>query len=439
MDILAKARHIHFVGIGGIGISAIARMMLAEGRTVTGSDTHASHVTDELNKLGAIITFDQSTTTIPSDTELIIYTAAIPVADVPFFEAMKAGNVPSLSYPEALREVTKEKFTIAVAGTHGKTTTTAMIAKVMIDAGLDPTVIVGSLMINNPSTGSGQGSNFIAGKSKYFVIEADEYRRAFLNYWPNILAITNIGVDHLDYYKDFEEIKNTFAEFASHVPADGVVVVPARDMNLAPVLETSKGKVVDWELMPPPAKLLLPGRHNMANAQVALAVAEVLGIAREAAEASLANFQGTWRRFEYKGETKEGSAVYDDYAHNPDKVRAALQGTREKYPDHKIIAVFQPHLYSRTKQLLVQFAEAFKDADEVFLVPIYAAREASDPTISAEILAEELRKRHERVFVFPDFAAVETYLHTILTPECVVMIMGAGSITELASKLVVEK
>ena len=429
MNTLQTAKHIHFVGVGGIGISAIARMMLAEGRWVSGSDMHASKITDELVGLGAKITIDQNIQTIPQETDIIIYSAAIPIADAPFFEAMQVLAMPSLSYPEALSEVTKEKFTIAIAGTHGKTTTTAMIAKIMCDAGLDPTVVVGSLLTD-------QKSNFIAGKSKYFVIEADEYRRAFLNYWPNILAITNIGVDHLDYYKDFEEIKETFAELATHVPTDGFLVIPSRDLNLAPVLKKSKAKNVDWSLIPPPARLSLSGRHNMENAQVALAVAEVLGIPRESAEASLANFQGTWRRFEYKGETKEGSPVYDDYAHNPDKVRAALQGAREKFPDRKLIAVFQPHLYSRTKQLLAQFAESFTDADEVYLVPIYAAREPDDPTISAEILAEALRKHHERVFVFPDFVSVETYLHTTLTPECVVIVMGAGSVTELAATLV---
>lgn len=426
---IKNARVIHFFGIGGIGISAIARMMVAEGRKVTGSDLRLSKLTEELAKLGVKITNDQDIATIPKDTEVIIYSAAIPVNDPAFFQAIKSLPVPSMSYPEALAEISREKFTIAVAGTHGKTTTTAMIAKIMVDSGLDPTVIVGSILLDH-------GSNFIAGKSKYLVLEADEYQRAFLHYTPTILAITNIGVDHLDCYKDFDDIKHTFADLGRKVPAEGKLVIPARNLNFAQVLEAAQAEVLDWSLVPPPTRLLVPGRHNMENAQVALAVAEAVGIPREQAEESLAGFQGTWRRFEYKGETKEGSAVYDDYAHNPDKVAAALQGAREKFPDKKIIAVFQPHLYSRTKALLTQFAQSFAHADEVFLVPIYAAREAADPTISAEILAEEMRRHHSRVYVFPDFSAVETYLHSILTPECVVLTIGAGSITELSDRLV---
>jgi UDP-N-acetylmuramate--alanine ligase len=415
---------IHFIGIGGIGISALARKYLAEGKTVSGSDRSESPITKELSTLGVEIKIGHAAANIPADCDLIIYTIAIEPDNPELLEAKQRG-IKLLTYPQALGLLSAEKYTIAISGTHGKTTTTAMIAKIMIDAGLDPTVIVGSLMKENGYLTS--VTNFIAGKSKYLVVEACEYRRSFLNLSPKILVITNIDNDHLDYYQDLDDIKSAFAEFAAKLPADGVLI-------------TEK----EYSQITRPIKLQIPGEHNQKNAQAALAVAQALRIEPIAARRSLAEFAGTWRRFEFKGKTKEGALVYDDYAHHPTEIKATLAGAREMFPERRIIVIFQPHLYSRTKLLSADFAAAFCNADEVILLPIYAAREPFDSTVSSEMLAEAITKQGTKAITLPDFISVQNYLSTLTPTEALserelVIIMGAGDIFELAPTLVIIK
>ena len=436
-NILKQAKKIHFIGIGGIGISAIARMMLLEGKTVSGSDRDKTKVTDELEKAGATIMIGQRAENIPVDCDLVVYTVAIPVDNAEFVEAKNRG-VKMLTYPETLNIISKEKYTIAVSGTHGKTTVTAMIAKIMIDAGLDPTVIVGSLIGD---------TNFIMGQSKYLVVEADEYRKSFHNLMPSILVINNIDLDHLDFYKDLVDIQNSFLHLAQKLPGDGFLVCNTALPNLRPVIEGVKParphsggcQVVDYGGLEMKEKLLIPGEHNRQNAKTAFAVAKVLGVDLKVAEKSLAGFAGTWRRFEYKGKTKSGALVYDDYAHNPQKVKAALQGAREMYPDKRIVVVFQPHLFSRTKLLLNDFATAFGDANEVILTPIFPAREVFDPTISSEILAEEIKKAQKSldapVLSFPDFTSISSHLQSTLGPDDVLITMGAGEQYKIGDSL----
>jgi UDP-N-acetylmuramate--alanine ligase len=413
-NILKQANKIHFIGIGGIGISAIARMLLLEGKQITGSDRDETKVTEELRKAGATIFIGTRKENIPADCDLIIYTVAIPETDPEFIEAKRL-NVKMLTYPETLNIISKEKYTIAVSGTHGKTTVTAMVAKVMIDAGLDPTVIVGSLIGD---------TNFIMGQSKYLVVEADEYKKSFHNLEPSILVINNLDLDHLDFYKDLADIQDSFLHLAKKLPVDGFLICNTKLPNLKPIIENVKCKVIDYSELELKEKLLVPGEHNRQNAKTAFAVAKVLNIDLKKAESSLAQFAGTWRRFEYKGKTKTGALVYDDYAHNPQKVKAALQGAREMFPDKRIVVVFQPHLFSRTKLLLNEFATAFGDADEIILTPIFPAREVFDPTISSEILAERIRTTPVRSF--PDFASIVSYLQTSLGPNDVLITMGAG-------------
>jgi UDP-N-acetylmuramate--alanine ligase len=452
-NILKQAKKIHFIGIGGIGISAIARMMLLEGKTVSGSDLSASLVTRELEKAGAKIFIGQSLDFIEAGTDLIVYTVAITEFDPKLFAELKKLPIVSLSYPETLNIISKEKYTIAVSGTHGKTTVTAMIAKIMIDAGLDPTVIVGSLIGD---------TNFIMGKSKYLVVEADEYRKSFHNLMPSILVINNIDLDHLDFYKDLADIQNSFLHLAQKLPADGFLVCNTALPNLRPIIEGVKParphsggcQVVDYGGLEMKEKLLIPGEHNRQNAKTAFAVAKVLGVDLKVAEKSLAGFAGTWRRFEYKGKTKSGVLVYDDYAHNPQKVKAALQGAREMYPDKRIVVVFQPHLFSRTKLLLNDFATAFGDADEVILTPIFPAREVFDPSISSEILADKIREtpliplvrgKSESpsltrgglggVSSFPDFTSIVSYLKSTIGPNDVLITMGAGEQYKIGDSL----
>ncbi len=413
---LSKIKKVFFIGIGGIGISAIARMILGRGKSVAGSDIGENEITLELKKLGVDIKLGQGIELIPKDTDLIIYTIAVKKYDKNFYDKLKNLGIKMLSYPEMLGIVTKDKYTIAVAGTHGKTTTTAMIAKILIDAGLDPSVIVGSLLKDYKS-------NFIAGKSEFFVVEACEYERSFLNLHPKILVITNIDADHLDYYKDLEDIESAFRELSSK--SENVIQDYSKYLDKVP-------------------KLSVPGVHNRMNAAAALVVADILGIDEESARKSLQGFSGTWRRLEKKGQTPEGTIVYDDYAHHPTEIKASLQGLRELYPkaEKNITVLFQPHLYSRTKALFNDFAQSFGEADRIFLLPIYFARENSDPSISSEKLADAIcgealiSGKNQKVQAFPDFESAERAVLALnLGPNDVFVTMGAGEAYKVADKV----
>lgn len=425
---LNEAKNIHFIGIGGIGISAVARMLFLQGKKVSGSDREISEITKELEANGIKVYIGQDAKNIDKDCDLIIYTVAIPEDNPEIIEAKKRGLV-MISYPETLKQISKEKYTIAVSGTHGKTTVTAMIAKILIDAGFDPTVLVGSLL-KEPRT------NFIPGKSKYFVVEADEYKKSFHNLLPSILVINNIDVDHLDFYKDLKDIQDSFRVLALKVPEEGFVVCNLNDKNIKPVLKDLKCKVIDSSLYTKDGLLSIPGEHNRKNSASAYATAKILNIKEKIIEDSLKKFSGTWRRFEYKGTTKNGSLVYDDYAHNPQKIKAALQGAREMFPDRKIIAIFQPHLFSRTKTLFKDFGNSFRDADQTLVLPIYAAREENDLTIKSEMLVEEIIKNKTKAIFVKDFEEAESFVKNNIKKDDVVLMIGAGDINKLSENLV---
>lgn len=429
-----NARSVHFVGIGGIGTSAVARMMKMEGKKVSGSDRGASEVTSELEKAGVSVSVGHSASNIPIDCDLIVHSVAIS-EDNPELKEARSRNIPILTYPQTLRFISEEKNTIAISGTHGKTTITAMVGCILMEAGLDPTVLVGSLM---PLPHDRETRvNFVLGKGNHFVVEADEYKKSFHNLSPKILVINNLDVDHLDFYKDLADIQASFRVVAERVPEDGFVICDIRDSHVQPVVVGLKATVVDYsQFLSVPLKLKIPGLCNRQNAAAALAVAQSLGIEESVAVASLNAFTGVWRRFEYHGTTKDGGQVYDDYAHNPQKVRAALQGIRELYPDKKITVIFQPHLYSRTKLLLSEFAGSFADADQVLLPPIYAAREALDPSITSEMLAEEIIKRGREAIAFSDLSTLDTFVFSQkYGPETAVVTVGAGDIYLLAKRL----
>lgn len=427
----------HFIGIGGIGVSSIARMFLLQGKRVSGSDVSSSKTTEELEKLGARIFERHDAKNIPENIDLVIYTIAIPGDNPEFLEAKKRG-LPMLSYPELLGLISKDKYTIAVSGTHGKTTTTAMIAKVLIEAQLDPTVIVGSFLKGlDPSTGSGQESNFIAGKSNYFVVEACEYRRSFLNINPKIIIITNIDNDHLDYYKDIADIQNAFREFISKLPEDGIVVCNPNDPLVRPVVANAGVKIIDYSLYSA-TPLSVPGAHNISNAKAAEGVGEILGIDKNKIASALLGFKGTWRRSEYKGKTHTGVEVYDDYAHHPTEIKATLKAFREKFPRKHIIVLFQPHLYSRTKLLLSDFAESFGEADKVFILPIYAAREALDPSISNKVLAQTINASKHRPTIaleVSDFVEARKTLENHSGEGDILITIGAGDVYKIGELL----
>lgn len=415
MDVLNKKSY-HFIGVGGIGVSAIARMMQMRGKKVSGSDNSQSEITDDLKNLGIEIKIGQQAENIPADTEVVVYTVAIPEDNPEMQEARtreQNGKNICISYPQFLGELSKNMFTIAVSGTHGKTTTTAMIGHIMEKARLDPTIIVGSKMLGE----DGKYSNFHAGKSQYLVVEACEYKRSFLNLHPSILVITNIEADHLDYYKDLEDIKSAFQEIEAKVPKDGFVIKESEYKNV----------IADFSL-------LVPGKHNILNAQAAIKTVEKLGISNEKAKEFLKDFKGTWRRQEYKGE-KNGNVYYDDYAHHPTEIRATLGALKEKHPNKKLVAVFEPHQQSRTKLMFNDFVGSLQIADQAFIAPIFITREIDDGKTTNQSLAETINK-HIPTKAVDNVGELKKELETIIAHQklCVVL-MGAGNIYKWTEQL----
>ncbi|MEK7572272.1 MAG: cyanophycin synthetase [Patescibacteria group bacterium] len=415
----AKIKSVYFIGIGGIGISALAKFAKVRGMEVSGVNDEEGKTVDSLKELG-INVMSRGTLDTEKDlpeADLYVYSDAWIHRGPEILEMARNTGKPVLSYAEALGFFVKEYKVIAISGTHGKTTTTAMVAEILTDAGFDPTVIVGSFMKKFDPRHGGAGSNFRAGKSKYLVVEADEYNRHMLYLNPYIGAITNIEADHLDCYKDLDDIKNAFDKFLSQ----------------------SENKILNYkkyiEKVP---KLSIPGEHNRQNAGLALAVAEILGIDESISKKSLENFQGTWRRLEKRGETKDGTIIYDDYAHHPTEVRASIEALRELYPirEKKITIVFQPHLYSRTKALFNDFAKCFKGADRIILLPIYFAREDKDESISSGKLAEAICLAGEKAIAFTDFELAEEYLKgQTFGKDDVFVTMGAGESYKVAEEV----
>ena len=405
-------------------MSSIASLVLSNGKKVSGSDRDTTETTKELENKGIKIFHNQKPENISSDIDLVVYTVAIPENN-PELQRAKELKIPFISYPEFIGKVSNDMKTIAVSGTHGKTTTTAMLAHILKDTEINPTVIIGARMNN-------QNSNFISGNGKYLLIEADEYKKSFLNLYPTYLVITNIDEDHLDFYKNLNDIQKTFKELADRTPQEGAIICDASNPHIIPVIKESKIKVIDYE-QPVSLQLQVVGEHNRKNALSAYSMAKYLGIDEQFILDKLKSFTGVKRRFEYKGVTKNGSKIYDDYAHNPQKVNSALQGAKEAFPNKKVVAIFQPHLYSRTKLLLTEFGESFKYADEIILLPIYGAREEFDPTISSEMLKTEIIKHNKKVKVMD----VDSVLNEIngKKKEDIVVILGAGDITNLATTL----
>jgi UDP-N-acetylmuramate--alanine ligase len=347
--------------------------------------------------------------------DLVIYSIAVS-EDNPELAQAKTKGVTCMTYPEALGELTKEYTTIAVCGTHGKTTTTAMVASMLKACGESPTVIVGSLLAEG-------GMNFVQGTGKYLVVEACEYRRSFLNLHPTHVIVTNIDEDHLDYYKDLDDIRNAFQEFVDKVPASGSVITHS-NLSLH-----SPGKVTDADCTDRDSiKLTVLGEHNKNNAQLVLTLAETLGLDNTKAREGLKAFTGTWRRLEYRG-TQKGAHLYDDYGHHPTEIKATLQAIREKYPSgkFKLFVVFQPHLYSRTKLLLDDFAQSFALADIICILPIYASREKDDGTITSEDLVEKT----QGAIYMSNFEEVKNYLDKNAHSGSVVLTIGAGDVYTL--------
>lgn len=421
-------KNAYFVGIGGIGMSALAQLLAGQGVQVAGSDREESPVTELLESKGIKVDIGQKAENVSIGVEMVVYSDAVPPENP---ERMRAEelSIPQKSYFAMLGEVSEGKKTIAVAGTHGKTTTTGMLARILRDAGASPTAVIGSIVKDF-------GSNYVFGTSDIFVIEACEYRDHLLELSPQVLVITNLEWDHTDYFPSLAALQETFRKAIERVPKDGIIITDPNNKNISPLLAAARARVVDYT-QEPAYTLLLPGEFNVENARAAAAAARAVlpSISNAAIAESLAVFSGTWRRFEYKGKTVKGADVYDDYAHHPTAVKATLKALRAKVKG-RIILAFHPHLYSRTRDLLDEFSTAFVNADQVFIAPIYAAREVDDGTISSEILATRIRATGTDAVAFDSFDAIEHALGEVGQGDTIIT-MGAGDIYKVADKIVV--
>jgi len=438
-----KAMKIHFIGVGGIGVSALVQYYLSQGAQITGSDLAFSEITEFLVKKGVTVFIGNSADHIKPGIDKVIYSPAVKPDNPEYQQAQKLG-IELKSYPEALGELTGQYTTIAVSGSHGKSTTTAMIALILIKAGIDPTVIVGTKLKEFGN------SNFRMGKSKYLVIEACEYDGSFLNYSPNIIVVTNVDKEHLDYFKTFANVIKEFKKFIMRLPKDGFLIFNNDDKNVTGIatLRASghavRNDVVGYSLRQKEAAKLkkilkVPGQHNISNALAALEVARVLGVKDEISFEALGEFVGTWRRFEIKQLTINNKqfTIVSDYGHHPTEVAATLKAAREKYPKQKIWLIFQPHQYQRTYYLFKDFVTLFKKIkiDQIIITDIYdvAGREEKNinQKVNSEILVKKIGKKNVR---YMNTGEAGKFVKENIKNGEVLIIMGAGDIYKLADK-----
>lgn len=441
--IFKKAKNIFLVGIGGIGISALARVLKATGNQVSGSDMEDSEITNDLRTEGIEVAVPHNSKNLPLDANLVIFSAAVPENN-PERARAKELNIPQISYPHALGEFIADKRVIAVAGTNGKTTTTAMIGRILEEAGEDPTVIVGSKV-------NSWNSNARFGHGEYAVIEADEYRRAFLNYSPEVAVITNIEADHLDYFKDLTDVKNAFREFTHRIKRGGVLVYNYDNASTKELAKNASVKKISFGLtnsLPdvfPGAivyedmKLRVPGEFNKANALAAAAACEAVGISREKIIEALGQFTGTWRRFQKVGRFGS-SEIISDYAHHPAGIAVILDTAASEFAGKRILVVFQPHQRNRTKNLFNEFVMSFcrSELHNFIIAEIFdvAGREKEeDEDISSKDMAEEINKCGKRAEYVKNLADCEQKIRDIAAIYDVIIFMGAGDIYKVANKL----
>lgn len=427
---MMEYKKIYFMGIGGIGMSALARMLKGLGLEVMGSDINESQITKDLQKEGIEVFIGQDSKNVPKDIDCLVYSLAIEEYQPEILASLKQSLKASFfTYAQMLGEVSKDKFTIAISGTHGKTTTTAMTANIFQYNQRAPYVIVGS-SLNKDKT------NYLKGEEDVFVVEACEYKKSFLNLNPNILVITNIEADHLDFYKDLEDVQSAFKDLIKKMPKDGIVICNSENENIKPVVDSISQKVVNYfDFIKEVPEGNVIGDHNFQNAAAALAVSESMQLDLEKSKEAMKNFKGTWRRFEYKGESSNGAIVYDDYAHHPTEVKATIKTALENFPDKKITVVFQSHTYTRTRALFNEFVEALSGVEEIVLLPIYAAREKYDGTVSSKMLADEISK-NQKVQNFENFDEATSYLKEKKSSDDLIITMGAGNVFEIGEKLI---
>ena len=446
--------HMHFIGIGGISMSGLAEVLLNSGFRVSGSDAKASPLTDRLASLGAQIMIGQRAENILPDTDCVVYTAAIH-PDNPELRAAAEQNIPLLTRAELLGQLMRNyKTSVAVAGTHGKTTTTSMCTHILLEADLDPTVSVGGIL---PSI----GGNIRVGGSETFVTEACEYTNSFLSFFPTIELILNIDADHLDFFKDLDDIIASFRRFAELLGEEGTLIISADTAGFDTVTKDLPAEIITFSMEGNADytaadlstddrgcysytclekgsaigsfTLKVPGIHNVANALAAIALGRKLGLDADVIRRGLLSFAGTDRRFEYKGSVC-GASVFDDYAHHPTEITATLRAA-QGMPHKKLWVAFQPHTYSRTKALLPEFADALTLADHVIVAEIYAARETDTLGISSADLMQEIRSKGTEAETFATFDEIEAYLKSHLEEGDMLITMGAGNIVEVGEHM----
>jgi UDP-N-acetylmuramate--alanine ligase len=457
--LLGNTRRIHFVGIGGIGMSGIAELLANLGYAVTGSDVKRSETTARLSSRFGIVVHEGHAASHVGDADVVVVTSAVKPGNPEVLEAQRH-KIPVIPRAEMLAELMRLRFSIAVAGAHGKTTTTSMIALVLERAGLDPTAVIGGRL-------SAFGSNARLGRGECMVAEADESDRSFLMLWPAIAVMTNIDYEHMESYGTFADLQQAFTDFANKVPFYGGVVACADDEHLAPVLARVHRRLVTYGLENADADIVgtdvqlgsfggrcivhrhrdsgtfrlgelripVPGRHNLLNALAAVAVAEQLGVEFPKVVSALEEFQGAERRFQRHGE-HDGVMVIDDYGHHPTEIAAVLSAARSSV-GRRLVVAFQPHRYTRTQQLMRAFGPAMRDADQIVLTDIYAASEEPIEGITIEALAEAIRQGSGRpVRLVARLEDIVPAIVEIAKPGDAVITLGAGSIAGVPKRLV---
>ena len=443
---MAKREHIHCIGIGGIGVSALARLYWRRGLAVSGSDLARSEITDALKKDGVRIFIGKhKAANVAGSVTKVIHTAAAR-PDNPELVTAKRRRIPTRTYAQALGELSRDYRLIAVAGSHGKSTTTALIALALTKARLDPTVIVGTKLREF------KNRNLRIGRSPWLVLEADEYRASFLNYTPAIAVITNIDREHLDYYRTAAKVEAAFLKFLLRIQLNGTAVLNRDDRRTRRVgrkLARSRKDIrIIWYSLRDAAAvkirkvIRIPGRHNVSNALATVQVASTLRVPQSVSYRAIASYRGAWRRFDYQGHFA-GAKVFADYAHHPTEIKATLQAAREKFPERRIWCVFQPHHYERTRNLFPEFSRAFEDCDALVLLDIYEVtgreRKRKSPQISSAALAQAVTRRGTPAFYLSDSRRLKPFLKQGLKPGDVLLMMGAGDIWEKTKKLMGRK
>ena len=450
--------HIHFIGIGGISMSGLAEILLKEGFTVSGSDTKESPLTKKLVSEGAHIIYGQKVENITRDIGCVVYTAAINRNNPELIEAV-ALKIPMLTRAELLGQLMKNYDTpIAVSGTHGKTTTTSMISHILLEGDLDPTISVGGIL-------KAIGGNIRVGNSGTFITEACEYTNSFLEFYPLYSIILNVEEDHMDFFKDIEDIKNSFHKFASQTADDGLIIINGDMEHTDFILNGLAQKHVTFGLNPendytatdiafdkegnasynlvahgePKGRIALnvKGCHNVMNSLAAIACTEAIGLPLDAIRKGLLSFGGTHRRFEYKGSLGDVTVI-DDYAHHPTEIRATLSAAKD-YPHDELWVIFQPHTYTRTKAFLPEFAKALEQADHIVLADIYAAREVDTGEVSSKDVMKLLQEDGQDVHYFPSFEEIKDFVKAHVKGHDLLITMGAGNVVEIGEELLAEK